>query len=138
MELELMGRYFVRRATLDGILPASDIEWLLRQGYLTPSIADGNVPILTIGFPELLASELARHLSIELRELVETDPVDAAEWLAGAASNFLFGDIVAAQAFLDLSSGNGRVPLALYDALANTTPDREATHAGQHLSLIHI
>ena len=134
MALELMGRYFVRRATLDGILPASDIEWLLRQGYLPPSIADGNVPILTIGFPELLASELARHLSIELRELVETDPVDAAEWLAGAASNFLFGDIVAAQAFLDLSSGNGRVPLALYDALANTTPDREATHAGQLLS----
>lgn len=134
MALELMGRYFVRRGTLEGFLPSSDVEWLLKQGYVTPSIADENVPILTIGLPELLASELARHLSVEMRELVENDPVEAAEWLAGAASNFLFGDIVAAQAFLDLSSGNSRVPLGLYDALANMTPVREATHAGQHLS----
>lgn len=134
MALELMGRYFVRRATLEAILSTSDVEWLLKQGYLTASIAHDNVPLLTVGLPELLASELARHLSVELRGLVDHDPVEAAEWLAGAASNFLFGDIVGAQAFLDLSSGNGRVPFALYEALANMTPVREATHAGQHLS----
>nr|WP_272884926.1 type I restriction endonuclease [Candidatus Rhodoblastus alkanivorans] len=134
MALELMGRYFVRRATLEGILPASDVEWLLKQGYLTPSIADGNIPVVTVALPELLASELARHLSVELREMVEDGPVEAAEWLAGAASNFLFGDIVAAQAVLDLSSGNGGVPWALYDALANMTPVREAAQAGQHLT----
>lgn len=134
MALELMGRYFVRRATLEGILSASDLEWLLKQGYLTPSIADGNIPILTIGLPELLASEIARHLAVELGERVEDDPVDAAEWLAAAASNLLFGDIVAAQAIRDLGSGNGRIPLALYNALANMMPAREATHTRQHLS----
>ena len=31
MALELMGRYFVRRATLEGILSASDLEWLLNR-----------------------------------------------------------------------------------------------------------
>ncbi|WP_181180875.1 type I restriction endonuclease [Paracoccus sp. FO-3] len=134
MALELMGRYFVRRATLEGILPSSDLEWLLKQGYLTPSIAYGNISILTIGLPELLASEIARYLAVELGERVEDDPVDAAEWLAGAASNLLFGDIVAAQAILDLGSDNGRIPLALFDALADMKPTRETMHAGQHLS----
>lgn len=134
MALELMGRYFVRRATLDSILSASDVDWLLKQGYLVPSIADENIAIVTVGLPELLASELARHLAVKLREMLESDSVEAAEWLAGAASNFLFGDIVAAQAVLDLGSGNGQVPWALCEALANMTPVREAMHAGQHLS----
>lgn len=134
MALELMGRYFVRRATLESNMSASDLDWLLKQGYLTPSITEMNIPILTVGLPELLASEIARHLAVELGEMVEDDPIEAAGWLAGAASNLLFGDIVAAQAILDLGSGNGRIPLALYDALADMTPARETTHAGQHLS----
>jgi hypothetical protein len=133
MTLQLTSRYFVRRATLDVTLQAADADWLLRQGYLTPSIADENIAIVTIALPELLASELARHLAVELRAMVYDNPKLAAEWLAGAASNFLFGDIVAAQAVLDLASGNGRVPWALYNALAEMTPLREATNVGQHL-----
>ena len=134
MALQLMGRYFVRRATLESNLSASDIDWLIRNGYLTPSITEENTPVLNITLPELLASELARHLATELGKRVEDDPVDAAQWLAGAASNFLFGDIIAAQAFLDLSAGNRKAPLALFEALANMRPFREPTHAGQHLS----
>ncbi len=134
MALQLMGRYFVRRATLESNLSASDIDWLMRNGYLTPSITEDNTPVLNITLPELLASELARHLATELGKRVEDDPVDAAEWLAGAASNFLFGDIIAAQAFLDLSAGDRKAPLALFEALANMRPFREPTHAGQHLS----
>ncbi len=134
MALQLMGRYFVRRATLEGTLSTSDISWLVSNGYLTPTIAEDNTAVLNITLPELLASELARHLASELGARVKDDPVDAAEWLAGAASNFLFGDIIAAQAFLDLSAGNRNVPLALFDALANMKPFREPTHAGQHLS----
>lgn len=134
MALQLTSRYFVRRATLNATLHSADVDWLLRQGYLTPSIADETIAIVTIALPELLASELARHLAVELRAMVHGDPKLAAEWLAGAASNFLFGDIVAAQAVLDLASGNGgRVPWALYDALSEMAPVREAAHAGQHL-----
>lgn len=134
MALQLMGRYFVRRATLEGGLPTSDTDWLIRNGYLTPSIAEDNTPILNVSLPELLASELAQLLAIELRGRIEDDPVDAAEWLAGAASNFLFGDIIAAQAFLDLSARNRDLPFTLFRALADMTPFREPTHAGQHLS----
>jgi len=134
MALQLMGRYFVRRGTLENNLSTSDIDWLIRNGYLTPSITEENTPVLNVTLPELLASELARHLATELGTRVEDDPVDAAEWLAGAASNFLFGDIIAAQAFLDLSAGNRKAPLALFEALANMRPFREPTHAGQHLS----
>lgn len=134
MALQLMGRYFVRRETLEGRLSTSDIEWLIRSGYLNPSISDENTPMLNVTLPELLASELARLLAIELQERAVDDPVDAAEWLAGAASNFLFGDIVAAQAFLDLSAVNRDLPYPLFRALANMTPFREPIHAGQHLS----
>jgi len=134
MALQLMGRYFVRRATLEGTLSTSDIDWLVGNGYLTPAIAEENTAVLNITLPELLASELARHLADELGARVEDDPVDAAEWLARSASNFLFGDIIAAQAFLDLSAGNRKVPLALFEALADMRPFREPTHAGQHLS----
>jgi hypothetical protein len=131
--LQLTSRYFVRRATLDAMVPPIDAIWLLTQGYLTPSIAEGNIPIVTIALPELLASELARHLAIELRTIVDEDPKLAAEWLAGAASNFVFGDIVAAQTILDLASGNGRIPWPLYNALTEMKPVREAAQAGQHL-----
>nr|WP_281422410.1 type I restriction endonuclease [Rhizobium leguminosarum] len=130
----LLQAMATRVATLESKLSTSDIDWLIRNGYLTPSITDENTPVLNVTLPELLASELARHLATELATRVEGDPVDAAEWLAGAASNFLFGDIIAAQAFLDLSAGNRTAPLALFEALANMRPFREPTHAGQHLS----
>jgi hypothetical protein len=133
ISLQLTSRYFVRRATLDATLQEADAGWLLRQGYLTPTIADGNTHIVTISIPELLASELAGCLAAELRVKVHKNPKLAAEWLAGGASNFLFGDIVAAQPVLDLASGNGRIPLALYEALAQMTPVREAASVGQHL-----
>lgn len=133
MALQLMGRYFVRRETLKGRLSSSDTEWLIRSGYLNPSISAENTPMLNVTLPELLASELARLLAIELRERADDDPVDAAEWLAGAASNFLFGDIVAAQAFLDLGAVNRDLPYPLFRALADMTPFREQIHPGQHL-----
>ncbi|MUZ75293.1 hypothetical protein GOZ90_21630 [Agrobacterium vitis] len=133
MALQLMGRYFVRRETLEGRLSLSDTEWLIRSGYLNPSISAENTPMLNVTLPELLASELARLLAIELRERADDDPVDAAEWLAGAASNFLFGDIVAAQAFLDLGAVNRDLPYPLFRALADMTPIREQIHPGQHL-----
>lgn len=133
MALQLMGRYFIRRETLEGRLSTSDIEWLIRSGYLNPSISAENTPMLNVTLPELLASELARLLAIELQERAEDDPVDAAEWLAGAASNVLFGDIVAAQAFLDLGAVNRDLPYPLFRALADMTPFREQIYPGQHL-----
>lgn len=128
--LQLTGRYFVRRATLDRLLRPADAEWLLKHGYLTPSIATENIPVVTIALPELLASELASHLAEELRDMVDEDAAMAAEWLAGAASNFLFGDLVAAQAVFDLGAAKRGIPFSLYDALIRMTPVREAISRG--------
>jgi hypothetical protein len=96
MALQLTNRFFVRRATMEAMLQPADAAWLLKQGYLTPSIGEENTPVATVAFPELLASELARHLAVELRAIVDDDPELAAEWLTGAASNFVLGDVVAA------------------------------------------
>jgi hypothetical protein len=51
MTLQLTSRYFVRRETLIQTLQPADADWLLRQGYLTPSIGDENIPIVTIALP---------------------------------------------------------------------------------------
>lgn len=133
LALQLTGRYFVRRTTLDRVLQQADAEWLLRHAYLTPSISAENIPIVTIALPELLASELARHLADQLAKMWGEGASAAAEWLAGAASNFLFGDLVAAQAVFDLGAAKRGVPFDLYEALIRMSPVREATHAGQTL-----
>ena len=133
MALQLTNRFFVRRATMEAMLQSADADWLLRQGYLTPSIGEENTPIVTVAFPELLASELARHLAVELRTIVDNDPKLAAEWLVGAASNFVLGDVIAAQTVLDFVAGNERVPWTFLGTLLEMRPGREVVQVGQVL-----
>ncbi|MDT8872986.1 hypothetical protein RAA17_22530 [Komagataeibacter rhaeticus] len=127
MALQLTNRFFVRRATMEAMLQSADADWLLRQGYLTPSIGEENTPIVTVAFPELLASELARHLAVELRTIVDNDPKLAAEWLVGAASNFVLGDVIAAQTVLDFVAGNERVPWTFWARCLRCAPDARSS-----------
>ncbi|GBQ79831.1 hypothetical protein AA14337_1551 [Acetobacter malorum DSM 14337] len=133
MALQLTNHFFVRRATMEAMLQSTDVDWLLRQGYLTPSIGEENTPIVTVAFPELLASELSRHLAVELRAIVDNDPKLAAKWLVGAASNFVLGDVIAAQTVLDFVAGNEHVPWTFLDTLLEMRPKREVVKVGQVL-----
>lgn len=132
MILQIRSRFFVRRDTLHAHVREADIKWLLERGYLVPAIGEHETPIVTIGVPELLASEMSRILADELEGLVAADVEHAAAWLNGAASNVLFGDVIAAQAILDLTS-RSRLPFNLVAALAMIQPERVKLGRGRQL-----
>ncbi len=130
MEFELLSRFFIRRDTVDNHLRPDDVNWLMSRGFIVPTIGEADVPIVTVGLAELLASELSLALADGLAPLVDVDASHAAEWLAGAASNFMLGDVIAAQAMFDLADRSAP-SFKLIGALAKMTPKRRRLQAAK-------
>ncbi|MES0110026.1 hypothetical protein [Mesorhizobium sp. M0013] len=121
--LESLGIYIVRRKKAEKRLSGAEIYELIDRGYLKPTAHSSGEPILMIRLPELLASELAKLIAIELEQRSQSDPGQVATWLAGAASNLPLGDIVCAQAIVDACARDGR---SLYPVIS-TLLDRRPT-----------
>lgn len=134
--LELTYRFTLRRETVESHLGANDIEYLIQHGYLAPGISGDHVPLVSLRLPELLASELAALLATDLQRMLTDNPGDAAAWLAGAASNFVFGDVIAAQAVFDLERRTKRIPFNLVADLARRAPVRTPPSPGSRLAML--
>ncbi|HET6843542.1 MAG TPA: hypothetical protein VFK06_17955 [Candidatus Angelobacter sp.] len=121
--LRSMATYVVRRNTLREFLEHNEIEFLTGQGYLRLMMHDSGEPIIVVTVPELLASEAAHILGMELLIRVNSDAKAAAEWLVKTATGIPLGDILAAQAVLDAALYQGSLPLDLLSALINSRPE---------------
>ena len=132
--LESVATYVVRRQTLRQYLDNAEIESLVERGCLRPVMHD-SVPILVVRLPELLASEAADRLVVELAQRTQTDPDDAAQWLSDAARDLPLGDIVAAQALIDASMRHGGLPFNLITALIDTPPREEVIQPGTRVAM---
>lgn len=128
--LESLEINIVRRETLRQHVDATELTWLIDRGFVKPAIHASGDSILFIRLPELLASELARLLADELVPLVQADAQHAATWIAGAASNFPIGDVIAAQAISDAVHRPGSLSFDLIRALLETPPERQPVSAG--------
>lgn len=133
--LESMATYAVRRKTLREFLEHTELETLAEQGYLRPLLHDSTEPIMVVRVPELLASEAAHILSMELLKRVEPDGEAAAKWLAKMATIIPLGDIVCAQAVLDAALYEGRLPLGLVSALINSPPKPQPITPGTKVAM---
>jgi hypothetical protein len=69
-------------------------------------------------------------LAPDLDEILTSDPDDAADWLAGAAGNLAFGDVVAAQAVFDLHKNTGRISFNLIRDLIMRPPEAKSATLG--------
>lgn len=120
----------VRRDTVLEYLGAVDLDRLLDRGFVRPAMHSSGDAILYIRLPELLASELAKVLAAELSEKGADDSRRAAMWLGGAAGSLPMGDVIAAQAIIDLISRSGKVSLGVIDALLAVHPKLRVARPG--------
>ena len=130
LKLEAMATFVVRRQTLDQHLDRTDIDELMKNGYLKPAIHDSGAPVLFVRLPELLASEASPILAVELMAKAASDPFEAARWLVATTSRIPLGDIIAAHAFPDAVHGQQGVPLEVVRALSEMPPHWEPIRAG--------
>ena len=133
--LESVAIYVVRRQTLRQYLDPTEIESLVEQGYIRPVMHDSGASILVVRLPELLASEAADLLAVELTQRARDDPDEAAQWLSDAARDLPLGDIVAAQALIGASTRHGGLPSNLITALIDTLPREEVIQPGTRAAM---
>ena len=133
--LESLAVFVIQRATLRRHLESTDIEKLIEQAYLRAVLHDSGSDVLVVRTPELLASEAAYVLSLELAEHAQEDTGSAAEWLSGAAEGLPLGDVVAAYAVIDTAIGSGGLPLNLIRELINTPPQQHSIMPGSRMAM---
>ncbi len=133
--LASMATYAVRRKTLLHFLEHAEVETLVARGFLRPMLHGSGEAVLVIRLPELVASEAADVLGLELATKVKADSKAAAEWLATTASNIPLGDIVAAQAVIDAAYRHGSLPLSLITALIQSPPEKRVIAPGTRAAM---
>lgn len=119
----------VRRSSLEKHINNSDLQWLIDAGFLRSAIHRSDEPVLYVGLPELLASELAKLIAQEFiqRELAYQE---AADWFSYIASSVPIGDVIVAQAMLDIVSKRKKLPINLIMALLENSPKKERLNPG--------
>ena len=129
--------YIIRRDTLRSYLEAMEIDELVTAGYLRPAVlAEKTTPVLLIRTPELMAGMSAHAISQELERRIERDVDDAADWLVGAANSLPLGEVITAQAVLDLIGRRSSVPSTLFKALLSHEPEEKPLRIGEWISIL--
>jgi hypothetical protein len=135
--LQSLATFVVRRPTLRKFMEQAEIESLVARGFLKPFQPRSGDPVLVIRLPELLASEMADLLGTELAMRATGKPMEAANWLAGAAGSLPLGDVLAAQAILDAAICHGGLPLDLIVSLIETPPKLHTFHPGTKVAMYY-
>ena len=91
--------------------------------------------VLVIRVPELIASEAADLLAIELLTKAKADTKSTAEWLARKGASIPLGDVVGAQALIDAAHRHGSLPLSLVRALIASPPEKTQMSPGTRAAL---
>jgi hypothetical protein len=133
--LESLAVFVVRRSTLLRFMDRADMDWLIERGFLRPLQHQSGTSVLVVRIPELLASEAAGVLAIELVACARPDSASAANWLSEVAGSIPLGDIVAAQAVIDAAKRDGSLPFNLITALVNSPPRQEQIQPGTKVAM---
>lgn len=128
--LESVDNYVVRRTTAQAHLGHTELSAMLDGGLIREAKSESGDSIYVVRIPELLASEAAKLVAEELSPMARADPAEAAEWLAGAASNLPFGDVVAAQGLVDAAIRDRGMDLRVITTMLERPPRREALPVG--------
>jgi hypothetical protein len=133
--LESMGAYVVRRKTLKKHLAYAELERLREQGYIRPILHESGEDVFVARVPELVACEAAWVVAGKIAERVGQSPEETAGRLSATAANLPLGDIVAAQAIVDVAMQGQDIPFNLIASLMERSPRKEALKEGSRLAM---
>ena len=128
--------FVLRRNTLERHLKHAHIEKLIKLGYLRLRRHESGTYIFVVRVPELVASEVADVLAVELLQRSQSDVADAAEWLSETASNVPLGDIIAAQALIDAATQNEGLSFNLITHLLHSAPQQDSIKPGTKVAML--
>ena len=134
--LQSVVTFALRRDTLERHLEHVEIEKLSKLGYLRPHRHESRTDILVVRVPELVASEVADVLTVELLPRCHSDAAKASEWLSETASNIPFGDVIATQALFDAVTQNESLPFSLIMHLLRSSPQQHSMKPGTKVAML--
>lgn len=124
--LRSMHSFMVRKATMRDHADSDELAAMVRSGLTGTALDIGNRPLVTGRIPELIASELARQIAEQLAKRMgdeEADAdADAADWLVATTARLPFGDVIGAQALVDLISWRNGISVAFLNSLLQRAP----------------
>ena len=125
LALAQANAFVVRRdvLTASGEDAARELE---SQGWLSFHRHHRGDDILVFRAPEFMLSELAHELSESLDRFIDDDVDEAAARLIFYAERFFLGDLIGAQAVVDLAARRKALPLDLLGSLMNCPPEFES------------
>lgn len=125
--------FVVRRDALSasGEVAARTLE---TDGWISFYRDHGGDDVLAFRVPEFFMSELALELTALIAAEIDTDAEQAAATLIWQCHRFFLGDIIGAQAVVDLIQQRKHVPTDFVGLLMNDPPETE-TMAGKHIAI---
>lgn len=137
LSVELLLRsattFLVRKTRLRERLDYQEIVELVEQGYLRPILPVSGEDIYLVALPELLASELSIVLAQRIAN--KDDSFEVAHQLSLLTMSLPFGDIVCAQALLDLiTEKGGQIPVAVLWHLLQMKPEQHELKPGSWMT----
>ena len=127
VRLRSMHSFMVRKAVMRKHADAGDTSAMERSGLIGTVLDRENRALLTGRIPELIASELARQIAAQLADRIGDEACDraAANWLIGTTASLHMGDVIGAQALVDLCFYSTRGPglsISFMNQLLQRTP----------------
>lgn len=119
-----MHTFLIPKAVLRKHADADELEAMRASSLLGAALDERNRALATGRIPELIASELAREVAVALDEQMGDAEEDeaAADWLVGVAALLPFGDIIAAQALVDLGTLRTGISVPFINRLLGRRP----------------
>lgn len=125
LALASANAFLIRRDALSAVGEAAAVK-LEAQGWVSFYRYPMGEDVVAFRVPELFMSELAFELADLVNDQIEADLKHAWLVLTSQAQRFFLGDIVGAQALLDLGNKRGSLPVGLIEPLMNDPPTVES------------
>lgn len=121
LSLAMAHGFVVRRDALSAESCEAMPE-LLAKGWVSAFRHYSGEDVIVPRAPEMFLGAMADVVSRELETLAQSDPRAAGQWLADSLDGLFLGDVVGAQAIIDLSARRRGFPRGILDGLLDRRP----------------
>lgn len=132
--LQSATNFLVQRENLKKYLEYQEIVELVELGCLRRVPSETGQDVYFVGLPELLASELSLVLS---KFIANKDSVEVAHQLSSLTMSMPFGDIICAQALIDQTVEQEKIPTDILWQLLQMRPERQELAPGSKITGIY-
>ncbi|MCP3732574.1 type I restriction enzyme HsdR N-terminal domain-containing protein [Sphingomonas sp. MG17] len=130
--LRAITNFMVRKRTMRDHADSAEIDAMEKSGLLGTVLDEANRGVFVGRFPELIASELSRQIAAELdaRMTRKKPQADIADWLVATTARLPLGDLIGAQALIDLGMFRDGISIDFLNRLLDTAPSVRTLRPG--------